>query len=116
MREGYLAFLGSRAEEVIRSYHVDKAVFSCKALNQESGIMESQEAFAFAKKAMRAAAHTTILVADNSKFDQTAFSIAGEIHGLDTVVTDIRPEERWIRYFEEVNVRCRYPGQNEADR
>ena len=45
MKEGYLAFLGSRTEEVIRSYYVDKVFFSCKALDQEWGIMESQEAF-----------------------------------------------------------------------
>ena len=32
MKEGYLAFLGARTEEAIRSYFVDKVIFSCKAL------------------------------------------------------------------------------------
>ena len=42
MKEGYLAFLGARTEEVIRSYYVDKVIFSCKALNEDLGIMESK--------------------------------------------------------------------------
>ena len=33
MKEGYLAFLGSRTEEAIRSYFVDKVIISCKALD-----------------------------------------------------------------------------------
>ena len=52
MKEGYLAFLGSRTEEVIRSYFVDTVIFSCKALDENWGVMESQEAFGTAKRAM----------------------------------------------------------------
>lgn len=47
---GYLAFLGARTEEVIRSYYVDKVIFSCKALNEDMGIMESKEAFGTTKR------------------------------------------------------------------
>ena len=36
MKEGYLAFLGSKTDESIRSYYVDKVIFSCKALDLES--------------------------------------------------------------------------------
>ena len=54
MKEGYLAFLGSKTEEAIRSYFVDIAVFSCKALDLKWGIMESQDAFASVKRCMMA--------------------------------------------------------------
>ena len=50
MKEGYLAFLGSKTEDAIRSYYVDKVIISCKALDHEWGIMESQEAFGTTKK------------------------------------------------------------------
>ena len=33
MKEGYLAFLGSKTDESIRSYYVDKVIISCKALD-----------------------------------------------------------------------------------
>ena len=85
MKEGYLAFLGSRTEEVIRSYYVDKVFFSCKALDQEWGIMESQESFGTTKKAMIASGRKKILVVDSTKFDQTAFSVAGKLRDLDAV-------------------------------
>ena len=111
MKEGYLAFLGSRTEEVIRSYYVDKVFFSCKALDQELGIMESQESFGTTKKAMIASGRKKILVVDSTKFDQTAFSVAGKLRDLDVVVTDKRPSEKWLARFTNAEIECRYPKQ-----
>ena len=84
-------------------------IFSCKALDQEWGIMESQEAFGSTKKAMIGSGRKKILVVDSSKFDQTAFSVAGNMKEVDVVVTDKEPTERWKRYFEKFNVECLYP-------
>lgn len=110
MKEGYLAFLGSRTEEVIRSYYVDTAIVSCKALDTSWGIMESQEAFGSAKKAMIASGRRKILVVDSTKFDQTAFSVAGNLRDVEIVVTDTKPSEKWLKLFEESGVECRYPS------
>jgi DeoR/GlpR family transcriptional regulator of sugar metabolism len=109
MKEGYLAFLGSRTEEVIRSYYVDKMILSCKAMDHRWGIMESQEMFASTKRTMMAAGRKNILVIDSTKFNQTAFSVAGNLRDVDVVVTDKRPDEEWIRHFEELNIICKYP-------
>mgnify|MGYP004517643109 FL=1 len=109
MKEGYLAFLGARTEEVIRSYYVDKTIFSCKALDPEWGIMESKESFGTTKKAMIASGRQKILVVDSSKFDQTAFSVAGTLRDVDVVVTDRKPSDKWMEYFKEAEVECRYP-------
>ncbi|MED9966140.1 MAG: DeoR/GlpR family DNA-binding transcription regulator [Blautia sp.] len=114
MKEGYLAFLGSRTEESIRSYFVDKVIFSCKALDKDWGIMESQEAFGSTKKAMMSSGKEKILVIDSTKFDQTAFSVAGKLRDVDIVVTDKEPSERWLNYFKKLSIVCKYPsaGQN----
>ena len=114
MKEGYLAFLGSRTEESIRSYFVDKVIFSCKALDKDWGIMESQEAFGSTKKAMMSSGKEKILVIDSTKFDQTAFSVAGKLRDVDIVVTDKEPSERWLDYFKKFSIVCKYPssGQN----
>ena len=109
MKEGYLAFLGSRTEEVIRSYFVDTVIFSCKALDENWGVMESQEAFGTAKRAMLDSGRKKILVVDNTKYDQTAFSVAGRLRDVDIVVTDVKPSEKWLKLFEEEGVECRYP-------
>ena len=96
MKEGYLAFLGSRTEEVIRSYFVDTVIFSCKALDENWG-------------AMLDSGRKKILVVDNTKFDQTAFSVAGRLRDVDIVVTDAKPSEKWLKLFKEEGVECRYP-------
>ncbi len=99
MKEGYLAFLGARTEEVIRSYYVDKVIFSCKALNEDMGIMESKEAFGTTKKAMINSGKMRILVVDSTKFDQTAFSVAGQLRDIETIITDKKPSEKWLDHF-----------------
>ena len=101
MKEGYLAFLGSRTEE---------AILSCKALDHEWGIMESQEAFGTTKKAMIASGREKILVVDSTKFDQTAFSVAGKLRDIDVIVTDRKPSDKWLAHFADEGVECRYPG------
>ena len=109
MKEGYLAFLGSRTEDAIRSYYVDKVFFSCKALDPEWGIMESQESFGSTKKAMLSSGRRKILVVDSTKFDQTAFSVAGKLRDVDVVVTDRKPSEKWLARFTDAGIECRYP-------
>lgn len=98
-----------RTEEVIRSYFVDTVIFSCKALDENWGVMESQEAFGTAKRAMLDSGRKKILVVDNTKFDQTAFSVAGRLRDVDIVVTDVKPSEKWLKLFKEEGVECRYP-------
>ena len=104
MKEGYLAFLGSKTEEAIRSYYVDKTIFSCKALDHEWGIMESHEPFGSTKRAMMACGRKKILVADSTKFDQTAFSVAGKLRDVDVVVTDKKPSDKWLQHFEDLEI------------
>ena len=107
MKEGYLAFLGARTEEVIRSYYVDKVIFSCKALNEDLGIMESKEAFGTTKKAMINSGKMRILVVDSTKFD--AFSVAGQLRDIETIITDKKPSEKWLDHFNRHKIECIYP-------
>ena len=109
MKEGYLAFLGSRTEDAIRSYFVDKVFVTCKALDPEWGIMESQEAFGSTKKAMLSSGRRKILVVDSSKFDQTAFFVAGKLRDVNVVITDRKPPEKWLARFTDEGIECRYP-------
>ena len=84
MKEGYLAFLGARTEEVIRSYYVDKTIFSCKALDHEWGIMESKESFGTTKKAMIASGRQKILVeVEGCKFFKNQAIL--KFKGIDTI-------------------------------
>lgn len=109
MKEGYLALLGSKAEETIRSYWVDKAILSCKAFDREMGIMDSNELFANAKQTMIDAAKMSILAVDHSKFDNTAFARIMNSNKVHAVVTDVKPSVEWMEFFENRGIKCYYP-------
>lgn len=109
MKEEYLAFLGSRTDEAIRSYYVDKVIFSCKTLDARWGMMESKELFASTKKTMMNSGRKNILVLDSKKFDKTSFSVVGSLRDVDVVITDKKPDVRWLRLFEELDIICKYP-------
>ena len=62
-------------------------------------------AFGSTKRAMIGSGRKKILVVDSSKFDQTAFSVAGSMKEVDIIVTDKEPTERWKKRFEKFNVK-----------
>ena len=71
--------------------------------------MESQEPFGSTKKAMMSSGRKKILVVDSTKFDQTAFSVAGKLRDVDVVVTDHKPADKWLHHFEDLGIACKYP-------
>lgn len=108
-REGSFALVGPQTDKMLKSYHVDKAVISCKGFDLESGITDSDELHANNKITMLGAAGKKILAVDKSKFDKTAFTAIGALDDITTVVTDEEPDRRWLQAFEEAGVECVYP-------
>ncbi len=108
MRENYLALVGPKATDVISSFHVDRAVISCKGLDMVHGITDSNEMFSQVKQTMLKSAKQRILAVDHTKFGNIAFSRIGELSAIDMVVTDVRPSEEWMEYFEEKGIECLY--------
>ena len=108
-REGLFALVGPQTDKMLKSYHVDKAVISCKGFDLESGITDSDELHANNKITMLGAAGKKILAVDKSKFDKTAFTAIGALDDITTVVTDEEPDRRWIQAFEEAGIECVYP-------
>ena len=73
-REKSFALVGPHTDAMIRSYHVDKAIISCKGLDLEIGMTDSDEHDANSKRMMLKSAKERILVADHTKFGETAFT------------------------------------------
>ena len=107
-REGSFALVGPQKDKAIRSYHVDKAIISCKGVDADAGMTDSDELHANNKATMLAAATEKILAVDSSKFDKTAFTNIGPLDDLTMVVTDEKPEDRWLRTFKESEIKCIY--------
>ena len=68
-----LALVGSQCEKYLGNYHVDKVFVSCKGLDREAGVTDSNELNAQAKQAMLRAGRQKILVVDSSKIDKVSF-------------------------------------------
>ncbi len=109
VKSGYLALLGPAAEESTASYFADKAFISCKALNIEHGIMDSIEAFSTMKRKTIECAQKSYLVVDGTKFGKSAFTRTGPIELVDGIITDTRPDDRWLEYFDSTGTECIYP-------
>ena len=110
--ENYLVLVGPKAVESIGTFNADKVIMSCKGLDMEKGITDSNEMFSQVKKAMLRSAKHRILAVDHTKFEKVAFSQICEIRDIDMVVTDIRPSDVWMEYFKEKGIECLYGEEN----
>lgn len=97
----YLALVGPKSLNSIESFHADKVILSCKGLDIERGITDANELFSQVKQQMLKSAAQKILAVDSSKFNKVAFSQICKINEIDMVVTDQRPSDSWLRFFED---------------
>ena len=108
LKEGSLSLVGYQAEKMINTFHVDKAIVSCKGVDIEKGITDSNEMDAHIKKLMLDSANVKILAVDNSKFDKISFTKIGDLVDIDILITDLEPDEKWKKTFHSVNVEVQY--------
>jgi len=108
LKEGALSLVGYQAEKMINTFHVDKAIISCKGIDIEKGITDSNEMDAHIKKLLLNSANTKILAVDNSKFDKISFTKIGDLVDLDIIVTDSEPDEKWKKIFNSMNIETKY--------
>ena len=101
--------VGHVTDNTIRSYYVDKAIISSKGFDLEKGFMDSDERHANNKRSMLESARVKILAVDSSKFDRVSFAKIGDLRDITMIVTDTKPEDKWLKKFAEFNVECIYP-------
>ena len=110
--ENYLALVGPKAIECIGTFNADKVIMSCKGIDMEKGITDSNDMFSQVKSSMLHSAAKRILVVDHTKFDKVAFSQICEIRDIDLIVTDKRPSDVWMEYLEDKGIECLYGEEN----
>lgn len=103
-----LSLQGTLAEQSITNYNVDTAIISCKGLDIDKGITDSNEDEAKLKKKMIAQSAEVVLLVDNSKFNKKAFVHLTEIENITTIVTDEAPSKEWIKFFKQNNIQLIY--------
>ena len=104
LRGSSLSLIGSGATHVLSQLTADKAIISCKGLDFEKGVMESNLEEAEIKKAMAISAQELILAVDSSKFGRLSFAKTLDLRRVHTVVSDNVPPE-WAKFFDEAGIR-----------
>lgn len=108
LKKGALSLVGTSAERMIRGFHVDLAVCSCKGVDMNMGVTDSNEKDSEIKQAIFAAADKKILAVDSSKFNKISFVRVCDLRDVDVVVTDTQPSKLWQEHFNERNVELVY--------
>lgn len=108
LKENYLALVGPRTVESIAAFNADKVILSCKGIDMRKGITDANELFSQVKKTMLDNAVQKILAVDHTKFNEVAFSQICNVTDVDMIVTDIKPSDEWMEYFQEKGIPCLY--------
>lgn len=83
-----LSLVGPATIQSIKNYHIDKAFFSCKGIDMEWGISDSNEQQAAVKRAAIEMSDKTILMVDSSKVNKKSFVFIESINNLNYIITD----------------------------
>lgn len=108
LRHRSLSLVGPVAHDTIQRYNVDTAVISCKGIDMERGITDSNEPECELKKYMLRQAEKVVLLADHTKFDKTAFTQLVQLNRIDVLITDRKPSEAWLKRLAKENVEVLY--------
>lgn len=109
LKEGGLSLVGYQAEKTVAGFHVDLAICSCKGLDGNLSVTDSNERDSEIKKAFLNSANRKVLALDSSKFDKTSFVRVCNLDKIDTVVTDKDPGSEWSRKIHDAGVELVFP-------
>ncbi len=113
LRYESMSLMGGRAVDAISQYHTNKAVISCNGIDLERGITDGNDEVVSVKQAVIDASDRVILAVDSEKFGRISFAQICPLSRIDTLVTDKRPEEKWIKLCEDLNVRLVFPANED---
>lgn len=105
LRKRSLSLIGPTAKENINNYYADKAVISCKGVDLEKGVMDTNELEVEIKKAMIGCAKEIILAADSTKMQRLSMHKLMELTKVDYLVTDQELTEEWKKFCDENNIK-----------
>ncbi|MGL4344734.1 MAG: DeoR/GlpR family DNA-binding transcription regulator [Cellulosilyticaceae bacterium] len=95
LRKKSLSLIGPTAKTNINSYYADKAIISCKAVDQIRGIMDSNELEAEIKQAFATVAKQVVLAVDSEKLGKGALHKVLDLENIYAIVTDAPVGQQW---------------------
>lgn len=107
------SFVGYQSVERLKAYNVNKAFIASTGLSIDHGVTNSSPLETDIKKTLVQKSAKTFLLVDDSKFDHYALTTFCDLHEIDFVVTNQEPNEDYLQYGKEHDVRFVTPSSNE---
>jgi len=104
LRQTTRAMVGPLAENVLKSFRVDKAFIGVNGISIKNGFTTPNFLEARLKKTIIEVAGKAIIVADRSKFNKVCFSIIGELKEASSIITTDVLEKEILNKFKELGV------------
>ena len=104
-----MSLVGKKACDQIEKYNADKVFLSCKGIDAVKGVTEGNDETGSIKQSMIASSGKVYLTVDSSKFDKIAFSSICPLSKIDVVITDKKPDSKWLEIFRKNQIECKYP-------
>lgn len=98
------SLVGSDCSKYLKAYNIDKAFMGCTAISLENGISNGSFEEYEIKKIAIEKSHEHYLLVDNTKFDKTSLMTFCQIHQIDYIITDVRPNDMYMEYFKNNNI------------
>lgn len=104
-----MCFTGKTTINEISNYYAKKGFISCRSLSMKYGVMDSNEQIGQVRSAAMANSNKCYLIADHTKFDNTALCKINDLNQFEAIITDLKPDDAWMEYLESIQVPVYYP-------
>lgn len=105
LRKRSLSLIGPTAKDNIKNYYADKAVISCKGVDLQRGVMDTNELEVEIKKAMIGCAKEIILAVDSTKMQRLSMHKLIEMSKINYLVVDQELTPEWQEFCKENNIK-----------
>ncbi|MBM3709510.1 MAG: DeoR/GlpR transcriptional regulator [Actinobacteria bacterium] len=107
-QETTLCFVGPRTEIFLKEFYADKAFISPAGISIKAGLTVENPLQASVKRTMLENSSQKIVLIDSSKFDKISLSRVFNIDDVNIIVTDKKPDKKYIDYFKKNGVEIIY--------
>ena len=108
LKPDVLAHVGPHALRTVSAYHARYAILSCRGINEQLGLADSDDEVVQVKQAMIASSDCAVLLADHRKFDRSGFVALGKLDLVDKLITDCAPDPQWQERLQQAGVELLY--------
>lgn len=97
LRQGAMSFVGNQAMDFARRFNADYAFISCRGVDAEAGITDSDEQEAELKRVYMQNARTVALLCDSSKIGKRYFCKISPLDSVHKIITNVQLPPEYSR-------------------